>query len=577
MAAMALINQFPCANTEHVEDGEISPCPKTASLVCGACSLVQYCSKQCQVQHWSLHKLDCKSPLMKTTWKPQWETENRTPAFVNGPAGGPPLTSHGLKKYLWGNVPALDILRCKQNEADGLPGDLSLLFAASGDLRNVVSTLAELPTTFNGNCSVMINDRDFDIVARNVILLLTALHFGREDAVPKILHLWYSALITEEIYRALRDNILPLIQEVCSKIREKPLASLQAKTWKYGTRSVRLVLQKQQWDRLPAYLEVPSGLSAAQAHEIRLATMLAPERRDYIDRAMFTRPPAMRVCMTKFRQDGILLPFGSPRIKFNTPNPTFYQTKDSWPMKDSAEPLEGWPMEKVILSTPPAKKDVYGCLYLHIQDVLLRFLQRIEGLTVSFQLFCVDAMDLPDILHNCGVGEHSFDRIEVSNIADSGYLGPVKTLGTFSALLKQPSQNPHATLITLFLNAVEEVSTRADSVTNMVQEMDRLKRYLPLDMQLLQRHNHMHNAEFLAFSCAKILVRDFDTLFQRYVDKWKLKYLGNMVGMEMKEENTVVDKWPLRLRENATQEQFDLLHASGHQGMERYVEWRFVR
>lgn len=192
---------------------------------------------------------------------------------------------------------------------------------ASGDLRNVISTLAELPTTFNGNCSIMINDRDFDIVARNVILLLTALHFGREVAIPTILHLWYSALITEEMYRALRDDILPLIQEVCSKIREKPLASLQAKTWKYGTRSVRLVLQKEQWDRLPSYLEVPSGLSAAQAHQIRIATMLAPERRDYIDRAMFTRPPAMRVCTTRFREDGILLPFGSPRTNFNTPNP----------------------------------------------------------------------------------------------------------------------------------------------------------------------------------------------------------------------------------------------------------------
>jgi hypothetical protein len=82
-------------------------------------------------------------------------------------------------------------------------------------------------------------------------------------------------------------------------------------------------------------------------------------------------------------------------------------------MKDSADPLDGWPLEEMILRVQPAKKDIYGCLYLHIQAILLRFLQRIEGLNVSFQLFCTDALELPGILKECGVGKHSFDRIEV--------------------------------------------------------------------------------------------------------------------------------------------------------------------
>lgn len=73
------------------------------------------------------------------------------------------------------------------------------------------------------------------------------------------------------------------------------------------------------------------------------------------------------------------------------------------------------------------------------------------------------------------------------------------------------------------------------------------------------------------------MMGDFDKLFQRYVDKWKMEDLGKMLGMEMKGENTVVDKWPLRLKENATQEHFDLLRASAHQGLERYVEWRVAR
>jgi hypothetical protein len=121
--------------------------------------------------------------------------------------------------------------------------------------------------------------------------------------------------------RSLRDNILLLVQEVCNKIQAKPTQSLLSKTWIYGTRSLRLVLTKEQWDHLLLYFEVPDGLSAAQAQVIRASTTLALERKDYFERALLTQPPAWRVCTMKFRKDGILLPFGSSRQELDTPNP----------------------------------------------------------------------------------------------------------------------------------------------------------------------------------------------------------------------------------------------------------------
>ena len=178
-----------------------------------------------------------------------------------------------------------------------------------------------LPESYTGECDVVINDKDFDIVARNAILLLTALHFGPGEATYMMLHLWYSALIPKDVYRSLQDQILPLIQEVCWKIRERPSTSLQSKTWTYGGRSLRLVLQRAMWDRLLSYLEVPDDLSALQAQKVMVSTTLAPERKDYVDRALFTQPPPWRVCNVKFRKDGILLPFGCPRRQFDTPNP----------------------------------------------------------------------------------------------------------------------------------------------------------------------------------------------------------------------------------------------------------------
>lgn len=44
-----------------------------------------------------------------------------------GPQEG--VTQYGANKYLWGNVPALDILNTKQNEGDKLGQKLALLFA----------------------------------------------------------------------------------------------------------------------------------------------------------------------------------------------------------------------------------------------------------------------------------------------------------------------------------------------------------------------------------------------------------------------------------------------------------------
>ncbi len=193
---------------------------------------------------------------------------------------------------------------------------------ASGDLRNVVKTLAELPKPYTGHCQVVVNDRDQDIVFRNAILLLTALHFSPTAATAIMLHLWYSALIPTKMLRALQEMILPRIEDVCTKIQAKPANTFLSKKWTFGARSVRLVLKKEGWNRLRSYFDVPKGLSTAQAQAIRTSITLAPERKDYVDRALYSQPPTWRVCMMKFRQDGILLPFGWSRDEFDTPNPS---------------------------------------------------------------------------------------------------------------------------------------------------------------------------------------------------------------------------------------------------------------
>ena len=79
-------------------------------------------------------------------------------------------------------------------------------------------------------------------------------------------------------------------------------------------------MRRDQWIRLPSYLEVPSNLSGQKAHENRLSITLAPERKEYIDRMLCNIPQEWRLSKVMFRLHGILLPFGYDLEAYNIPN-----------------------------------------------------------------------------------------------------------------------------------------------------------------------------------------------------------------------------------------------------------------
>ncbi|KAK6218393.1 hypothetical protein QIS74_06273 [Colletotrichum tabaci] len=124
---------------------------------------------------------------------PDWVLKNRTPAFAGD---GPQQVSYGGGKYLWGNIPAIDVLQLEANEGEDYGEKLRLLFAASGDLRNVIKTIAQLTESYTQTVEVTMNDRDLDIVTRNAILLLIALAVEDFDASADcIIHVWYSTFL----------------------------------------------------------------------------------------------------------------------------------------------------------------------------------------------------------------------------------------------------------------------------------------------------------------------------------------------------------------------------------------------
>jgi hypothetical protein len=256
---------------------------------------------------------------MKETWKPAWHAEGRKPTFVRADA---PLTAFGTLKYFWGNMPALDIMNIENNEGttDAVERNFNLLFAASGDLRNVVKSIVGLTDDYNGECMAVINDKEFLVVARNAIMVLIALQLEPETAVPMIIHLWYSALLPASFVVTLEHKILPLIQDVCDKINSKASNSLQAKTFNVNDRKLRIVLTKAKWYELANLCKSQKGLTAEKAQEVRRSIVLAPERADYRDRGLLNLPKAVRQGEMHFRDTGVLLPYSCPTTAFVEPN-----------------------------------------------------------------------------------------------------------------------------------------------------------------------------------------------------------------------------------------------------------------
>ena len=59
--------------------------------------------------------------------------------------------------------------------------------------------MANLPTSVDRQCDVVINDIDFDIAAHSVILILIAFRFVPTDAAPIMPHLRYFTFISDSI------------------------------------------------------------------------------------------------------------------------------------------------------------------------------------------------------------------------------------------------------------------------------------------------------------------------------------------------------------------------------------------
>ncbi|KAK5687370.1 hypothetical protein LTS10_001508 [Elasticomyces elasticus] len=472
----------------------------------------------------------------------------------------------GGLKYFWGNMPAIDILQLRANEGETYSQPVELLFAASGDLRNVIKTINSIPATYNQHVSVAINDQDFDIVARNLLLLLAASVIPDKGfAVDWMLHMWYSSMLRPQDIDIL-STWRSLIENALRGITANEKAELRGKIWEvpfaFGVSTIRVGLTKEKWTSLLSYLKAPAGMTKDDARRLRIAVTLA--REDTNDRISICQRPAHRLCKQRYREDGILLPFGESRDDF---------TSGSWPMNDSGDPLGGWDWAEVLAADGGlATNDIYGKLYTHVKDVLGKFWDTLRSRTIDFKLINVDALTIGQYFP-----QNKFARIETSNIADDGYLGATQTLLYVTSLLKSPAENPHATVLLLFMNAVEDTISEEEQLKIMPAEVKRVLKFMPLDMQD-SAATARYGKENVLRSYAAINVRDGTKYFEQYTRARNFTKTAEVLKMSPKIQHTIVEKWPLKLKllphQQGAKEEFMTLLQSPHQGIERYMEWQ---
>lgn len=199
------------------------------------------------------------------------------------------------------------------------PSSILTVLTASGDLRNVVETVNQLPKKYHKVCTCVLNDRDDVIVCRNIILLLVAMLLPPVVASDIMLHFWYSARLKPHMLQAINKHVAPLVVDVVSRVKRKSKRVILSKTWTFESRVLSARLYKDQWNSLLAMISTHHDFEETEKN--RRHIMLNETRLDTRESLYCSLPPLRRLCADRMRESGVLLPFGSLLDAFSVPNP----------------------------------------------------------------------------------------------------------------------------------------------------------------------------------------------------------------------------------------------------------------
>ncbi|ESK89124.1 hypothetical protein Moror_5297 [Moniliophthora roreri MCA 2997] len=548
-----ICKRLPCAY--HNAETRIV-CANNGTRSCSGCRLVRYCSKECQKRDWEKHKQDCRNQMRDDSWRPLWEEQRREPAFVSEPKSCSPLSSFGGGVTLWGNVPAINVLSDTIEDESIKARDFRLAFIASGDLRNMIKTVNSLPDEYNGNLTIVLNDRNPLVVARNVLILSAlGLMEDMDQAIDFALHFWYS------VFLPTKGSALAFASLYQHLIADHPFDGRQISL--STTSTLSMMLSPLTIQTITLDLEFGNTVDPGTANNTLNAVMNAPERVDYRDRVYARLKPSHRVAIQEWRRFGLLMPFGAPNAHLNRPNPSLITPTGHLWLNDSANPLEGWEYVPRFDMLPCVTNLENPTVFAKSSN-LAKNTERLRKISwVAFTSTCRTSS--PHSLDDCASSpSHSecmtrtlltwqillpphlcrFDRVEVSNIMDLEYVGVASVLTKWGPMLDR--EQPDSTLIGSFINwAYRTPGARASSTVSLVAPC--MKHLLTVRPELAHPFDVLSgsfSADAMTAVASMEIVHDNSPAFKKYLMSEGANQAARRGGVRMRERNKIAPPRP---------------------------------
>lgn len=176
----------------------------------------------------------------------------------------------------------------------------------------MMTTVNGLPSNYNGKCKILLNDLSSTVAGRNTAILFILLSDSElevEEAAELCLHLQYSAALTRAQATYVFERLAVLFKdgEIDGCFKSIPLRG-----------GGRLYLSLAEISDIVSM--VASSYSLRKAIQSMHSVMLAPSRKDFVDRYLFALRGPHRVGEMHLRRTGVLLPFNAPTDHFTEPN-----------------------------------------------------------------------------------------------------------------------------------------------------------------------------------------------------------------------------------------------------------------
>eukprot|EP00058_Branchiostoma_floridae_P018794 XP_002604283.1 hypothetical protein BRAFLDRAFT_88572 [Branchiostoma floridae] len=313
---------------------------------------------------------------------------------------------------------------------------MAVLLAGVGNLRNVMATVAGLKQSFGRSVHFVLNDKDPQVLARNVFFLYTLWKYkGEEEKVAQQLtQIWYSVKIGEE-EAAMAQEFLS--DEVSLLTGEKTAQTTPRE-------QLRLIYELAK-EGVGLYLRGIPPRHRASAEDWFKTGLLLPKSDPRRKRA---------------RRDNATLAAWNPAhdevLRYHpslTPMPAITKKvgKIAAGINSDAMPFSEWDYLEV--KAQSSGDDLLEMYSQYISDVVKKFACRFNQGSVSCHVILDDCLNLQAHLPV----EIQFDRVFTSNISD--YINYPGLLETLRPLLRK--ENKKSVIITEFMNWVRRFPEEA--------------------------------------------------------------------------------------------------------------------